>query len=112
TFKHENTLPKDFSFPFLLAHAVTLAIYRLKARTVQGRSVLSFGLAYTVALSITLIASGKFPTYYGWMTYIPLAVCVCATLDQCRGQRAMRWLSRAFALATIGSGIGLHAAAA
>ncbi len=112
TFRHNNTLPKDFGFVLLSALGLTLACHQVKAGVFKMRSVLSFGLVYSLALSIALVLLGKFPTYYGWMTYIPLAVCICATLSKTPPSRDMQRLSHAFIVATIATGVGLHLTAA
>ena len=42
-----------------------------------------------------VVPPGKFPTYYGWMTYIPLCLCVCMEIE--RRYRAMALGKRNFA---------------
>lgn len=80
-FRHSNMLPKDFSLPLVLGSALLLALALYRRRSLRLRSPIIYGLAFVPLLALTLILLAKFPTYYGWMTYIPLAICVCASLD-------------------------------
>jgi hypothetical protein len=80
-FRHSNTLPKDFSLPMVLGSAVLLAVALYGSRSLRLRSPLMYGVIFVPLLGFTLVLVAHFPTYYGWMTYIPLAVCVCASLD-------------------------------
>ena len=41
-------------------------------------ALLGFGLLSSIVVSAGMFLSGKFPTYYGWMTYFPLSICLCA----------------------------------
>lgn len=106
-FRHSNTLPKDFSFVFVLAAAFLLAVTFVARRSFRLRSPLVYGLAVVCLLAITLIVLGKFPTYYGWMTFVPLAICVCASLGSGLSIRMRRC---AVALCVLSSivGVGLH----
>lgn len=108
TFRHSNHIPKDFSFVFLFAGAFLLALAAWKKHRLSWRSPLSFGIVYSATLTIALILSGKFPTYYGWMTYIPLAICFCATLSQCQFGSFERKMSLTLAAAAIAVSIFLH----
>lgn len=80
-FRHSNLLPKDFSLPLVMTAAALMAIVLHRGRAFRWRSPLAYGLTFVPLLGLALILLAKFPTYYGWMTYIPLAVCVCASLD-------------------------------
>ena len=82
TFRHSNHIPKDFSFVPLFLAVLVLAFGAWKKHRLDWRSPLFFGILYSAILTIALVLSGKFPTYYGWMTYVPLAICLCATLSQ------------------------------
>jgi hypothetical protein len=79
-FSHENKLPKDFSLAALLLAGMLIFLSRSPRRGVPGRGVLAFGLAAAVVIPIGMVAAGKFPTYYSWMAYVPLAVGVCSSL--------------------------------
>jgi hypothetical protein len=83
-FRHSNLLPKDFSFWPVLASALVLMLWLLVRGRFQWRSPLAFGLAWTAGISVALVVGGKFPTYYGWMAYGPLCLCLCATLSTTR----------------------------
>jgi hypothetical protein len=109
-FRHSNLVPKDFSFMVLFVLALALAAKFL--RKGNWRSPLSFGLVYSVALTITLLGAGKFPTYYGWMTYMPLSLCLCMTLEKERLIANLRWLSGIFLAGAMLIGAGLHAVTA
>src|SRR5260221_2333228 len=118
-FRHSNLVPKDFSFMLIFALAVTLLIWKCMERRAsqaaqnQKRSPLSpkpqnwkpaisFGLAYSITLTVVLIFSGKFPTYYGWMTYVPLCLCVCLALAELRPDGTLRWICGAFLAGAVG----------
>ncbi len=111
-FHHSNLLPKDFSFWPVFGLAVLLTVYLLTRRRLGWRSPLVFGLVYSVALSLALVIGGKFPTYYGWMTYAPLCLCVCATLSSNPLPRVLRWAAGGALATTVGIGVGLHLAVA
>ena len=109
--RHSNLVPKDFSFMplFLLAGLLFLKQLREKKNLKDlSKSALSFGLVYSIILTVALIFSGKFPTYYGWMTYVPLGLCLCATVAQSPPEGAWRWICGIFLAATMGFGIALH----
>jgi hypothetical protein len=80
-FRHSNMLPKDFSLPWVLGAAVLLAVILYRTRSLRLRSPLVYGLTFVPVFGLTLVLLAKFPTYYGWMTFVPLAVCVCASLE-------------------------------
>jgi hypothetical protein len=111
-FQHSNSLPKDFSFWPIFGLAVLLALYLHRNGMFRWRSPLTFGLTYSVGLSVALVLAGHFPTEYGWMTYVPLCVCVCATLSQMSLPPALRLASVRLISAAIGLGLLLHGATA
>lgn len=111
-FRHSNLLPKDFSFWPVFALALVLMVHLLARRGLTWRSPLVFGLAYAVTLSLALVIGGKFPTYYGWMTYAPLCLCVCATLSSAPLPTLLRWASGGALTLAVGVGVGLHLAVA
>jgi hypothetical protein len=106
-FQHSNMLPKDFSLPFVLVSAALLAAVLYSRRTLRLRSLLVYGLTFVPFFGLALILLAKFPTYYGWMTYIPLAICVCGSLDLDLPPSVRR---SAVALCVLASvlGVGLH----
>jgi hypothetical protein len=107
-FRHSNLLPKDFSFWPVVALALLLAAWRLRQRRFRWRSPLGFGLVYSVALTLALLAGGKFPTYYGWMTYVPLCLCVCATLSTTSFPMWLRRASGGMLAIAVAVGAGPH----
>jgi hypothetical protein len=80
-FRHSNTLPKDFSLPLVLGSAVLVAVALYGRRSLRLRSPLVYGLLFVPVLGFTMVVASHFPTYYGWMAYAPLAICVCGSLD-------------------------------
>lgn len=112
SFRHSNLTPKDFSFALLFLLALWLAVVEWRRGEFKLRSPLGFGLVFSVSLTGALLVSGKFPTYYGWMTYVPLAICVCTTLSTTRLSGLQRGVVRVMLGATILLGVGLHVAAA
>lgn len=79
-FRHENRLPKDASLFPLLATAALLLAEQLRQQRFRARSALSFGIVACVVIPLGMALAGKFPTYYNWMAYVPLAVGVCSAL--------------------------------
>ncbi len=63
-------------------------------------------------LALALVAGGKFPTYYGWMTYLPLCLCVCATLSRTPLPVTLRWVGLGLLGTAVGVGVLLHTAVA
>lgn len=111
-FHHSNYLPKDFSFWPVFALALLLAAWLLWRREFRWRSPLAFGLVFSVGLSLALVLGGKFPTYYGWMTYGPLCLCVCAALSATALPAVLRVISAGLLGLAMLVGFGLHALAA
>jgi hypothetical protein len=124
-FRHSNLVPKDFSFMLIFALAVTLLIWKwMERRAWQAapnqkgsplspelrnwKTAILFGLVYSFALTFALIFSGKFPTYYGWMTYVPLCLCVCMALARLQPGGMLRWICGFFLAGAIGISLVLH----
>lgn len=108
--RHSNLVPKDFSFMIIFLLAVLMFFYQLSRRkdfAELKKSPLSFGLVYSIVLTVALIGSGKFPTYYGWMTYVPLALCICMELSKAP-DGMWRWACGIFLPAAMGISIVLH----
>jgi hypothetical protein len=106
-FRHSNMLPKDFSLPFVIGAALLLAAALYGRRSLRLRSPLMYGLVVVFSLAVTLILVGKFPTYYGWMTFVPLAICTCATLDLELPAQA-RHVAVGLCVLAILVGVGMH----
>ncbi len=109
-FRHSNTLPKDFSLPLVWGSASLLAVVLYGRRSLRLRSPLMYGLIFVPLFGLSLILLAKFPTYYGWMTYVPLTICVCGSLDLHLPARVRRLAVGLCALACI-VGVGLHVTA-
>ena len=109
-FHHSNVVPKDFSFAAMFLAAALLAFGLYRSRSLHVASALVFALVFAPMLSVTLILLAKFPTYYGWMICIPVAICTCGSLEQ-KVPGAIR--NSAIGLCVLGCvlGIGLHALA-
>ena len=97
----------DKSSLFLFAAA--LALVAARGRNALRRGPLEFGLAAFLAIPACLQLAAKFPIYYAWMVYGPLAVGVTATLANDAPPLALP--ARAFALAGIAAAclVGLPA---
>jgi hypothetical protein len=106
-FRHSNMLPKDFSLLLALGSAALLAAALYGRRSLRLRSLLMFGLIFVPVFSLTLILLAKFPTYYGWMTYIPLTICICGSLDLELPASVRRFAVGLCVLAST-VGVGLH----
>jgi hypothetical protein len=106
-FRHSNTLPKDFSLPFLFSSALLLATVHYGKRSLRLRSPLIYGLMFVPLLAFALVLTAHFPTYYGWMTFIPLAVCVCGSLNLDVPGVVRRWAAGLCVLSCI-VGVGFH----
>ncbi|MBD2413774.1 hypothetical protein FACHB389_31590 [Nostoc calcicola FACHB-389] len=65
---------RDPSFVSLFIASVLLIIYQIKIGSFKLRSPITFGLVASICTTIGVFAVGKFPTYYSWMAYIPLAI--------------------------------------
>jgi MFS family permease len=106
-FRHSNTLPKDFSLPLVLSSAVLLAVVLYGNRSLRLCSPLMYGLIFVPVLGLTMVLVSHFPTYYGWMAYAPLAICVCGSLDLDLRVGIRRLAVGLCVLASI-VGVGLH----
>lgn len=106
-FRHFNVLPKDFSLPLVLGSAVLLATVLYSRNALRSRSLLMYGLTFVPLFSLALIVLAKFPTYYGWMTFIPLAIAVCGSLDLDLPTR-VRKIAVTLCILASAVGVGLH----
>jgi hypothetical protein len=80
TLNHHNRIPKDPSLAILLGVLGFVVAIQIRQRRFQCRSVLSFGLVASSIIPVALLMIAKFPTYYSWMVFVPLAVCLCSTV--------------------------------
>jgi hypothetical protein len=106
-FRHAHILPKDFSLPIVLASGLLLAVVLYGTRSLRWRSPLVYGLIFVPLLGLILILLAKFPTYYGWMTFIPLAICVCGSLEMDLPATVRRLAVNLCVVACV-LGVGLH----
>ncbi|MGP0018973.1 MAG: hypothetical protein ACLPHP_10425 [Candidatus Sulfotelmatobacter sp.] len=106
-FLHSNTLPKDFSLPLVLSSAVLVAGAFYRKGSLRLRSPLVYGLMFVPVLGLTMVVASHFPTYYGWMVYGPLAVCVCGSLDL-NMPTGVRRLAVGLCFVASMVGVGLH----
>jgi hypothetical protein len=112
TFSHHNRLPGDFSFCVLFGGAFLSEVVGWRRGRVQLRSTLMMGILFCVVLSVVLLLSGKFPTYYAWTTYLPLAAAVVCELANGLGDPLKRKMLAATCGLTILVGASLHVCAA
>ena len=99
---HINKLPKDPSLVILLGVLLLLVAIKVGRGQFRSHSVLSFGVAVSVTIPVVLLRTAKFPTYYSWMVFAPLAVCVCSALSEMRPRRWAKFtLHTGLALACI-----------
>ena len=108
-FIHHNRIPKDFSFwpPFI--SLCIIVIYRIKKKTLQWKSAISYGLISSFIIpSASIVILGKFPTYYGWAIYIPVVLCLASTLMESKSSAFERNVGITGLIAAIIIGTGLH----
>ncbi len=74
-------LAKDPSFLILLLVCILLVIQQYARREFRLRSPLGFALACGLLIPVGMLALGKFPIYYVWMAYVPLALGVSSAIS-------------------------------
>jgi hypothetical protein len=79
---HFRYVAKDPSFVILLCVCILLSLERVRRRAFRLISPLGVGLACGILIPACMIALGKFPIYYIWMAYVPLALAVAAALSE------------------------------
>jgi hypothetical protein len=84
---HLNKLPKDPSLMVLLGLLGLLVIDQIRRGQFRHGSVISFGLGSSIAVSAALLMLAKFPTYYSWMVFGPLSVCLCSVMSRMHASR-------------------------
>jgi len=92
-YHHANNIPKDPSFTALFLMGVILIGLAVRRAKGDWRTPLVFGLTAATVISLTLMLFGKFPTYYAWMAYLPLAVGVLSAYPV---NREPRWRKQLF----------------
>ena len=68
-------------FQILVILCLALVIYKVIKGQFKLLSVLSFGLVAIFWIPLGMRLVGAFPFYYSWMVVVPLAICVCSSLD-------------------------------
>ncbi len=69
-----GSLPKDPSFFLLLVPALLAGLWQWQNGRLRLGSPLVFGLIASIWIPVLMKIIGRFPTYYSWMAYLPLAV--------------------------------------
>jgi hypothetical protein len=109
---HQNRIPKDPSLMILLGVLGFLLMIQIRKGDFQWRSLLSFGLFLSLVLPLALLTVAKFPTYYSWMLFVPLALCVCSSLAKMQGGFFLRFGTRTALAAVCLTGLPLQLLAA
>ena len=108
--QHRNVLPKDVSLiPMLIGAGIVLVLFH---RTHQKRwlqSPLVVGVVIAASVSFALVLVGRFPTYYSWMTCLPLMIGICHSIGASRCGTWARRIGIATCLASGFLGTSLHA---
>jgi hypothetical protein len=73
---------KDPSFVACMLLSIGLLIRRFRVDRFEWRSPLVFGTTVGIAIPAVMFVAGVYPTYYSWMAFAPLAVCLCAALSR------------------------------
>jgi hypothetical protein len=71
---------KDPSFAMLLAACVIMAVDQGRRHNFRLNSTLGIGLVCGLGIPLYMLTTSKFPIYYSWMAYVPLALGVAAGL--------------------------------
>ena len=76
-----GNLPKDASLPFLYLAALLMLIRQIFVRHFKWQSTLTYSLVVGLIIPSVMLMAGRFPTYYTWMVYIPLAIGICSNIE-------------------------------
>lgn len=79
---HTNVLPKDFSSWILIGGTAVILLLAIAFRQREVIRLARAGLVVAICAFSGLYFLGKFPTYYGWMLTVPLAVLLASVLDR------------------------------
>lgn len=74
----DGSIPKDPSLFALLLPALLLTGWLQLRDELRLRLPLTFGVVAAIGIPVGMKLVGRFPTYYSWMAYVPLAVGVSA----------------------------------
>jgi hypothetical protein len=80
----------DKSFTLVLAAAILLALSDRRKLLAWRENLLVFGLVAALLIPGFLAALGKFPLYYSWMVFVPLAIAVLGELQDVTAGPARR----------------------
>jgi hypothetical protein len=72
---------KDPSFVLLAGVCLVLVLERVMRRTFRFLSPMGVGFACGVLIPVCMLVLGKFPIYYTWMAYVPLAIAAAAGIS-------------------------------
>jgi hypothetical protein len=73
---------KNWNFQILLILLVGIAIYQLIKKQFRWRSLICFGLVSSFTIPFGMRFAGAFLFYNAWMVTLPLAVCLCSSLEK------------------------------
>ncbi|BAY42405.1 hypothetical protein NIES2111_68280 (plasmid) [Nostoc sp. NIES-2111] len=84
-FNSLNLIPKiffqDTSSVLLFILALSITLYQIKTSTFKVRSPLSFGLALFIVINVLIpVIRNSYVPYYGWMSFVPLAICTSSSI--------------------------------
>jgi hypothetical protein len=107
---HRNFLPKDSSLvPILLGAFIVIGMLYRHARRSCLRSPVFVSLVIASAVSLALIATAKFPTYYSWMAYSPLVLGISHSIGTSSRGTWRRRIGVAACVLSGSIGVSLHA---
>ena len=77
----DGRFPRDPSTYLLLIGTVGIALKQVAMRRFKLQSPLAFALLLALVVPTVFRVLGRFPTYYAWMVYIPLAIGLCSAIE-------------------------------
>ncbi|MCP6763056.1 MAG: hypothetical protein NHB32_30760 [Fischerella sp. CENA71] len=96
----------DFSTAFLHLLTLTLVIYQLLKRQFKFYSLISFGFVGGLFIPLAIVIAGKYPHYYTWMAFIPMAICICSELDNFSLSGSKKWINLTVVLILLIASLG------
>ena len=91
----------------LLAALVIMATTSMIGRKSTRRSTAALGVALGIGLPCAMGFLGRYPCYYSWMAFIPMAASLARAFETARPGRLIYGM--ALALAVLACGVGLPA---
>jgi hypothetical protein len=95
----DGGIPKDPSFPFILAAACCLVLDQYRRGAFRVPSPLVFGLITGVLVPLGQLLLGWYPTYYTWMAILPVSMGLFS--EYAIAWSAIRPLSRTVSIAAL-----------